>query len=436
MFTGSVCAEAREWFKSNSAAFAGRRVLCGCCGNFTIETVLSQVVDPPAAIVSNDVSLYSSALGAFYTSSDPLPLTIKQEEFDFLQGFLGSPLHTAATMVVMLGFAPFANRQTAYHRRHADMIIGNFDKYHAAAIGRLQKRKEFLRVSEYRAEDVKVFLQGRQPGELFLSFMPTYAGGYEKLYRFLDDVLEWTGRPTYDIMDAHGKARLLEAMREQGQYVYVDDMRRDDLDTVAVIQGGHNRPVFIHSDLQGVETQVYARAKQTAKRPAIPILGPDEKVQENTVTLVILDRQGFAWFRDQYLSSGITPAYPPWRFGVCLEGKLVGVVGWSRGNDGESYYLMCDVALRSSRYKRLSKLLCMVANTAEMKRVLRQQTGRLWSTFTTTAFTRRAVSMKYRGVLTLLGRNEKEGMLNYEGHFNWTLKKAVRKWQKLEGKAS
>jgi hypothetical protein len=43
--------------------------------------------------------------------------------------------------------------------------------------------------------------------------------------------------------------------------------------------------------------------------------------------------------------------------------------------------------------------------------------------------------MKYRGVFELLGRNEKQGKLNYGGDFSGTIGKAVKKWQKMEQKA-
>ena len=510
MFTGSVCAQVREWFKSNATAFAGKRVLCGCSGNFTIETVLSQVAAPPAEIISNDVSLYSSALGAFYTSSESLHLTIEQDQFERLRRFLGSTLDAAATMVVMLGLAPFAKGKTPYHRRHVDIILGEFEKYHEIACAKLKARKSLLRISEYRAEDVKHFLSARQNGEIFLSFMPTHPGGNECRYKFLDDIFCWPGRPKCEVTSAeddyaalkkakkaardisyraiksgklikpdicpkcgssidiehhhedyskpldvvwlcikchavlHGsiyetgrpdnKQFLLNILAEKGNYVHVDNVRREGMNIVAIVEGGRSTPVFIHSDIDGVESQVYSRAKQRVKRPSVPILGPEEEAPDSAISLVMLNADGFAWFRDQYLSQGITPADPQWRFGVCVGGKLVGVIGWKRNFDGNSYYLMCDVALPSSRYKRLSKLICMVANSHEMMRALRQQTGRFWTTFRTTAFTRRAVSMKYRGVLDLLLRDEKKGWLIYEGRFTWTLKKAVKKWQKLEAK--
>lgn len=436
MFTGSVCAHVREWFKSNASAFAGRRVFSGCWGNFTIETVLSQGAPMPAEIISNDVSLYSSALGVFYTDQAPLRLTPAQREFDWLADYLRTPLSAAAAIVVLLELAPFSAGKTAYHARMRRHIVTRFGDYHTSACERLRKRKELLSVKTYMACDVGVFEGRRRRDDVFLSFMPTYSGGYERLYRFLDAVIDWEGRPDYEIMTPDRKASLLGRICEAGSYVHVDDMRREPLHLVAIVEGGHSRPVYVYSDLKGLKTQVYRRAKQSHKAPNIAILGPHDESPKGEISFLILNAGEFSWFRDQYLSKGITPADPQWRFGLCLDGMLFGVLGWSRGYDGASYYLMCDVAVSSQRYERLSKLVCMVANTQEMGRLLRQQTGRLWHTFETTAFTRKPVSMKYRGVLRLVCRNEKDGKLSYAGDFTGTLRKATRKWQAMERKAS
>lgn len=436
MFTGSVCAHAREWFKSNATAFAGRRVLCGCCGNFTIETVLSQASQGPSELISNDVSLYSSVLGAYYTGVQPLSVTIRRQEFFWLSEFMADALATAGVMVVLLEMAPYSSGRTAYHKRMCEQFVQSFGRYHQQACEKLSRRKEVLHIDQYQACDVKVFVERKGREDIFLSFMPTYSGGYERLYKFLDELFDWPQRPAYELMTPERKTALLARLAEQGRYVHVDDVRRDELPVVAIVEGGHSRPVFIHSDLPAVRSEVYHRARHAHKKPRVPVLGPDQEINGDQVSLTMLNSSEFAWFRDQFLNKGITPADPQWRMGVCMDETLIGVLGWSRGYDGASYYLMCDVPAASQHYRRLSKLLCLVANTKEMGRVLRQQTGRFWTTFQTTAFTRKPVSMKYRGIFELVGRNEKDGKLTYEGRFQGTLKKAVQKWRKLEAKAN
>jgi len=436
LFTGSVCQQVREWFRLNSHLLAGRRVLSGCCGNFTIETVLSQAHPGPAEIISNDVSLYSSALGAYFTGEQLEGLSVVDPRYEWVVPYLDSPLSTAAVIVVLLSAAPFSSGRTAYHRRIFSQFMGQFGTLHEKAIAQLKARREALRVSRYVPQDVAEFIRGRQGGDVFLSFMPTYAGGYERLYRFIDDIFAWTGRPSYVVMDADGKQAILDRLRQQGQYVHIDDMRRDEMPLVAIVQGGRSRTVYVHADLEGLRSQVYRRGSVEHKRPKVPVLGPDEVVDGDEVTFVSLTNQEFAWVRDQYLNAKIIPADPSWRFGVCLGGRLAGILGFARDKGGVEYYLLSDLAVYSRAYRRLSKLIVSVANTQEMRKLLRQQTGQFWGTFSTTAFTRRPVSMKYRGVLELRCRNEKEGKLTYAGDFRGRLSKEVKKWRKMEHNAA
>jgi len=432
MFTGSVCSQVREWFKANASAFAGKRILSGCWGNFTIETVLSQAAERPAEIVSSDVSLYSSALGIYFTEGPPLKVTPRSDEWDWTRRYLSDAEALAGTMIVFLEAAPYSSGRTAYHRRMLGHYLGGFAAMHEQAVKRLRVRKQILEIARYEACDVRAFVAEREDGDIFLSFMPTYAGGYERLYKFVDAVFDWDGRPQYEVLDAKKKASLLEDIRQVGRYVHVDDMRRDGMGVVAIIEGGRGRPVYVHSNLGEVQAEAYRRSRTVHTKPDIAILGPEERIESTEITFVMLTANEFAWVRDQHLNPKIIPADPSWRFGVCVRGVLIGVLGWARDKGGVEYYLMCDLAVKSQVYARLSKLICLVANTREMHKVLRQQTGRLWHTFSTTAFTDKPVSMKYRGVLKLRRRNQKEGTLTYEGDYSGTLNKAVKRWRKLE----
>lgn len=410
--------------------------MCGCSGNFTIETVLSQSDRLPAQILSNDVSLYSCALGAYFSGQPSTGLDIAEPEFEWLRPYLSDSQAVAAALVVMLEAAPYADAKTIYHRRFVNHIYENFDAYHKKAMARLAARREIVRVSRFYPLDVKDFLELAGPEDIFLSFMPTYAGGYEKLYRFLDRVFRWDDRPHYDILDKSTKSDLLARMAAKGPYVHVDDTRRDELGVVAIVEGGSNRAVYIHSNIAEVRTDVYRRSKIERRKPRVPMLMPDETLPNDQISFVVLDSREFAWVRDQYLKTTILPAEPQWRFGLCMGGKLIGLLGWKRREyEGGGYWLICDLALPSKVYSRLAKLVVMVANSREMLRLLRQQSGRFWDFFVTVVFTDKPVSMKYRGALDLISRNEAQGKLIYGGKFTGSIEKAVKKWHKLEVQA-
>lgn len=305
MFTGSVCQQVRDWFRLNSHLLAGRRVLSGCCGNFTIETVLSQAQPGPAEIVSNDVSLYSSALGAYFTGEQLEGLSVVDPQYEWVVPYLDSPLSTAAAIVVLLSAAPFSGGRTAYHRRIFSQFMGQFRTLHEKACGQLKARREALRVHRYVAQDVAEFIRGRQEGDVFLSFMPTYAGGYERLYRFIDNIFAWTGRPSYVVMDADGKQAILDRLREQGQYVHIDDMRRDEMPLVAIVQGGRSRTVYVHADLEGLRSEVYRRGSVEHKPPKVPPLDAGLDFEQVTLFFVGEESQYVQKVAQEVLRRGI-----------------------------------------------------------------------------------------------------------------------------------
>lgn len=431
MFTGSVCGQVRDWFRDNAKLFDGRIVKSGCCGNFTVETVLSQY-SKPEKLVSSDISLYTSAAGAYYTDSSVGNILIA-DDFRWIEPYCKDVLGLTASIVVMLNASQYAGCKTAYHKRIFEAYKEDFGKCWEKACEKLKKRKEMLKVNEYQAKDVAVFVEECTENDVFLSFMPTYAGGYERLYKFIDYVFLWKDRPSYEMMTLDGKNALLGKIAGRMDYVHIDDVRHDELNPVAAIEGGHGRPVYIHTNMIGAKTDVYSRDKTKRRKPNIPLLAVNQELSERPVlSLVKLASEEFAWVRDQFLKKSIIPAEPSWKFGVCLDRILVGLIVFSRGKDGQSYYMTCDLALPSARYNRLSKLVITVANSKEMLRVLRQQTGQFWDTFSTTAFTDKPVSMKYRGILDLLGRNTKEGKLNYGGNYKFTFTEAVEKWLQAE----
>ncbi len=98
-FIGSINAETRKWLGNNGQAFDGRQVWVGCSGAFTVEQILCRYA-PKARIRGNDVSLYSSALGAYLAGQD-FKLSVREEKFSWLHPYLGDVEARAAAVMVL-----------------------------------------------------------------------------------------------------------------------------------------------------------------------------------------------------------------------------------------------------------------------------------------------------------------------------------------------
>lgn len=130
-----------------------------------------------------------------------------------------------------------------------------------------------------------------------------------------------------------------------------------------------------------------------------------------------------------------------WAFVVMIDGAAVGFLEFDNSKSakfGDRYgiYMMADFPVPHTTYRRLSKLLVMLAVSGETRQALERLQEYRMTSLRTTAFTDKPISMKYRGVLEVAKRGEKNGQrfINYEGKFNSkTWRETLREWLKKYG---
>jgi hypothetical protein len=173
--------------------------------------------------------------------------------------------------------------------------------------------------------------------------------------------------------------------------------------------------------------------------PKHPLAGSDfEVADQSEIWLTQIKTSDLARFKDAFLSKNIKFGAGMWAFAVIVDGYTVGFLEFSNANYDHRYvYMMSDFAVPGTRYKRLSKLVVMLAIAAETKRLIERLRVKRTRALATTAFTPRPVSMKYRGVLDLAKRGETadgQKFLNYQGEFNdLSWQDTLKLWQKKHG---
>ena len=73
---------------------------------------------------------------------------------------------------------------------------------------------------------------------IVIAFLPTYAGGYEKLYKRMEEVFDWN-RPAYIIIDSDRKVEIIKQLTTFS-YIYIDDKKIPDLPLVAKLEPGED----------------------------------------------------------------------------------------------------------------------------------------------------------------------------------------------------
>ena len=119
------------------------------------------------------------------------------------------------------------------------------------------------------------------------------------------------------------------------------------------------------------------------------------------------------YYRDVYLSKGVgIPADGEAPFAVAMDGKVFGFLIFARMQGRGDVYLLADLVVNYTRYRRLAKLLLLVIQTREIRRMMEEKLLAELPTCTTLVFTDEPVSMKYRGLFKQVRRDP--GKLVYQ----------------------
>jgi hypothetical protein len=424
-FVGSINAETRKWLGNNGAAFDGRQVYVGCSGNFTVEQLLSRYA-PKARIWSNDVSLYSGALGA-YLADQSFNLSVREEDYKWLEPYLKDPEGKAAVVMVLLEALKYEKANNAFKARHWTHYCNNFAGFHQATVEKLRARQQEIRLEGYTGKDIFDLLDDIPPDGVVIAFLPTYAGGYERMFRRLGEIFAWN-EPRYEIIDEDRKKRTILKMMARDYLAFLDQ-KYEGLNLVGQVVKPRKKPTYFYSNIAALKRGVMRQQRHSEFVPYPRLSDRDEITAASRLTVTPTTNRVVNYYRDLYLSKGVgVPADGVMPFLVAVDGKVFGFLIYSL-TQGREVYLLADFAVESTRYKRLAKLILLVTQTKEIRRLLEEKFLEELPTCKTMVFTDKPVSMKYRGLYKLARREE--GKLVYETEMGLrTLEEVIPLWLK------
>lgn len=420
----------------------GADVWIGCSGNFTIERSLA---DMGFRLHSNDVSIYTSALGWYFTGQD-IPITLKPEHEDLLgwiTPYLDGGPGTIATLMLGTRFLADVEKPGVYYQRNYRAYREQFPRMHAETVDRM--KNVTLRLDSYHPKDVREYLRDDVPEDgIVTSFPPFYAAGYEKLYEPFERYFDWPA-PEYPILDEDGITETLDLICDRPTWIMATNVEQED--RRANLNG------YVEPALKAAPFWVYTSesptrvvtARQKAEPCFLPRMGPEHEITEDsTISIVPLKVGEFESLRLLYLNRNITAmntdVVP---YAVMVDGRMAGVFAFGSWVKPDVYTLMTDFALPRTRYKRLSKLIIAAAVSVEATRRMERSWTRRAHGVQTAVFTNRPMSMKYRGLWDLrervdLPKTEKfKYKITYESGVNrWTLNEALQMWLKKWGETA
>lgn len=439
MFVGSINSTVRKFMAHHVDVFEGVPAIVGCSGNFTFEAILSQHAKP-AAIHSNDVALYTTLAGRWLLGQK-VDVSINEDAYDWLTPFLDTDTRRLATIMVLLDMLKYEKRNNAHAVRMWSNYMIELDRLVTQTATDLEATRDEIKIASYFAGDVFDHYQryGDDPNAIFCCFAPTYSGGYERMYKRLDEILHWD-RPTYPMLTEERRNELLRWMADR-RYLWYDDRVIDWLKPVMEQRSGRMHTVYLYSNI--IHEPAVFLDMGTTKLPNWPLA--DEHLEitpDSHLQLYQISTSDLGLYKDAFLGKNIDHAAGNWAFAVAIDGKIVGFMEFTRPNFGpiDEVYMMADFAVPTTRYKRLSRLIVMLAVSAQTGATITRLRQIRTRAVITTAFTDKPVSMKYRGVLELLKRGQtKEGQkfLNYGAPFtSLSWQDTLRTWLTKHGSTS
>ena len=377
-------------------------------------------------IHSNDVSLYSCAIGS-YLAGNPIKITVDDEELSWLNDYLEPGLSAIGTLFLCSEMLKFYQRFEPYYQRMWNAYVDGFSVMHQQTLKKLNKVLKDLSILSFWPGDVIDFVVQAPEDAVVISFPPTYKGGYERLYRVMDKVFKFSP-PKYQIFDEARFHELIKSMQRKSVWITLRDTYVEALEDyhVATMQTSlRSKPVYVYSN---IGRGILSISRQ--KIDTVP-LSRLEGEARNPLRLIHLTASQFNSLRAQYLSSSIVPAGAHTHLAIVCGDDMVGACSFTCTTffgDWCDVYMMSDFVVRPTVYTRLSKLVLASVLSDEMRIILQISFNRLVRTVGTTAFTKKAVSMKYRGLFDLVGK--KENSLNYLATAGrWTLEDGFAWWK-------
>ncbi len=411
MFIGSINSKIRSLIFTEKELFRERKICIGCSGNFTVEQILQGL---GCRIWSNDIALYSSLIG-HHLAGNPMRLEISDTRYAWLEPYIkpGGVSRIAAVSLLfeMIRQEKGNNLQQVRLYEHYQK---NFDRFHKQSCDRIAKALSPIRISEYTTTDAHDLYRDLSEEWIRVAFLPTYVGGYEKLYERLDRIFSWDA-PAYEVLTKERYEETVGFMC-RGWYLYLSDYDRNEQGLFAIVKTGRLRSVYLYSNLPFRKSYLMPSAKSEKGDHAFL---PDNYAitQGSRISFQRTDNQRLNYYKNLFLKKGIDHSTGLSPLLVFLDGYLFGFLlfdiiryGMDQDRATRGVYMLSDFVM-ASPIPRLSKLLLLATRTSELQEILKEKFIQAVDFILTTAFTDKPVSMKYRGVYNLEKRGK--GFLQY-----------------------
>ena len=428
MFIGSLPKKVIQQAISHIDLNNWRGVHVCCSGSFKIEQAIRSV-NTTIPIHSNDVSLISSIVGYAKTGYE-IVFNFKND-LDYLNKYLSTDAETQLALIAYAMQLGKYKSDNQYCNARRDFLEREIEAIIQSNKERAKKYLEQISISSFFCGDFIQHIEAaKDSGSGVMVFAPTYKGGYERLYKVINDNIDWADEPSYEIYDPKQTHDIIERLYDENRnFIFFVDQQYDDIKPTMVYEGS-NKPIFAYTNSRKSSIRRDSNRARAFKYTAIDtnLIGEKSKV-----TAVVATSEAMNFLKDIYLAKGIKHKNGMFNVLFYVDGMLAGGAIYSLPQFGDKLrqiYILSDFSL--SRRRKLSKLIAMLATSKQIIDYINKKYFINIERVLTTAFTKKPVSMKYRGIFRLDAK--KDGFLNYSSEVrDKTLDEIYGEWFKKYG---
>lgn len=392
--------------------FASWPAIFVCCsGSFRVDLTIKSL-HPGKAITSNDVSLYSVSLGRLMTG-EPFHVAFTNR-LSFIEDLIGEDAIARVAAVLVAHEMANYKGDNEWARTYFNHYVTSFEVYHRQAMEKLTALLAGPVIDKLVVADFRAMLPlAIEASGGIIAFPPTHKGRYERIFKFVDENTEWD-RPAYDIWDPANLESWVEELKAAGvpYCVFSDHLfKNPDLNLVTSYSTDGRKAVYTYATTKAASVwQTRHKSTPFIYEPVDPAL----LTKGTKVLLVPATSQQLNFLKDIFFAKSIAHVSGEASYLVYLDGRLAGGFIYKLDEFGGHYgiYLLSDFAIVTER--KLSKLICLLATSRLPVDDFGRSRLARFTKLSTTAFTKRSVSMKYRGVFKVF--NRKPGMIKYQSH--------------------
>jgi hypothetical protein len=169
-----------------------KKVIIPCIGSFSLAGTAVDAGMDPKDIHGCDVSLYSHVLGNCFSGNDFELKAIN--EMDWLNQYMIDPVGKAASVILGIRILQYIDKKKSVWRDHRIRELRERSDHHISKARQIiQEKSELFSGLHYKTRDMWDLMDEWKddPDVLMLVNPPRYNGGYEKMYRGVDEAFSW-----------------------------------------------------------------------------------------------------------------------------------------------------------------------------------------------------------------------------------------------------